>query len=316
MAVRWVGPTAGATPVEEIVDFTRGIIEATSDLVCAFKPQSAFFEAHGRAGWDALKATIEAVPDDVPVILDVKRGDIASTAEAYATACFRRAGCGRGDAQSLPGRRRGCAVPGAGREGRVHSLPDIEPGGRGPAEPGGRGRAAVLAGGVAGAGVGRRVSERGVGGGATYPAELAAVRARCPAMPILLPGIGAQGGDLEASVAAGVDASGGGLLVSASRLVIYASVGVDFASAARAEAERLREAITPRSVQRRRLALQRRLHTDLGRQGRAVLRCRSWSSALAMCWSCARRTPAAARAGRWCGLGRTLGWSAVGARTG
>ena len=81
-------PQPGRTPLDEIVPFTRAIIDATSDLVCAFKPQAAFFEAHGRAGWDALAATIAAVPDHVPVVLDAKRGDIGHVAEAYATACF------------------------------------------------------------------------------------------------------------------------------------------------------------------------------------------------------------------------------------
>ena len=79
--------------------------------------------------------------------------------------------------------------------------------------------------------------------GATDPAALAAVRARCPALPILLPGVGAQGGDLEAAVQAGLDADGAGLLLNASRSILYASAGADFAAAARAEAQRLRDAI-------------------------------------------------------------------------
>ena len=79
--------------------------------------------------------------------------------------------------------------------------------------------------------------------GATYPSELAAVRKRCPRMPLLLPGVGAQQGDLRAAVQAGLDADGGGILVGASRSVLYASSGSDFAGAARAEAQRLRDAI-------------------------------------------------------------------------
>ena len=96
----------------------------------------------------------------------------------------------------------------------------------------------------------RRVAERwnargncGLVVGATWPDELRAIRAAAPELPILVPGIGAQGGDLEASVRAGRDASGQGLLVSASRSVLYASGGADFAEAARAEAQRLSDAI-------------------------------------------------------------------------
>jgi len=236
-------PQPARTPVEEIVYFTRGIIEATSDLVCAFKPQSAFFEAHGRAGWDALKATIEAVPDDVPVILDVKRGDIASTAEAYATACFDALGA---DAVTLnPYLGRDAVAPFLARaeKGTFIICRTSNPGGADLQNLDVGGEPLFLRVASLVQEWGAEHQNAGLVVGATYPSELAAVRARCPALPILLPGIGAQGGDLEASVAAGVDAGGGGLLVSASRSVIYASAGADFASAARAEAERLREAI-------------------------------------------------------------------------
>ena len=236
-------PQPSRMPVDDVLTFTRAIIEATSDLVCAFKPQSAFFEAQGRAGWDALKATIEAVPDDVSVVLDVKRGDIASTAEAYATACFDVMGA---DAVTLN--------PYLGRDAVAPFLARAEKGAFilcRTSNPGGADLQSLDVGGeplylrVASL-VGEWGAEHGNAGlvvGATYPEELAAVRARCPSLPILLPGIGAQGGDLEASVAAGIDGQGGGLLVSASRSVIYASEGEDFAQAARAEAERLRDAI-------------------------------------------------------------------------
>jgi orotidine 5'-phosphate decarboxylase subfamily 2 len=81
-------PQPALMPIKDVERFCRTIIEATQDLVCLYKPQSAFFEAYGREGWDALKATIEAVPDEIPVLLDAKRGDIGSTAEAYASAGF------------------------------------------------------------------------------------------------------------------------------------------------------------------------------------------------------------------------------------
>ena len=81
-------PQLARMPVSDVGEFCRAIIEATQDLVCVYKPQIAFFEALGVDGWRVLKATIDAVPDDIPVLLDAKRGDVASTAEAYATACF------------------------------------------------------------------------------------------------------------------------------------------------------------------------------------------------------------------------------------
>ena len=233
-------PQPGRTPLDEIVPFTRAIIDATSDLVCAFKPQAAFFEAHGRAGWDALAATIAAVPDHVPVILDAKRGDIAHSAEAYATACFDALGA---DAVTVN--------PYLGRDAVAPFLARPDKGAFILCRTSNAGGADLQSLDVGGEPLFLRVASlvqewsaehhnAGLVVGATYPRELAAVRDRAPGLPILLPGIGAQGGDLEASVRAG---GGGGLLVSASRSVIYAADGPGFATAARAEAERLRAAI-------------------------------------------------------------------------
>lgn len=236
-------PHPGRTAVDEIVGFTCEIIEATADLVCAFKPQSAFFEAHGLAGWEALQATIEAVPDEVPVILDVKRGDIASTAEAYATACFDVMGA---DAVTLnPYLGRDAVAPFLARaeKGAFILCRTSNVGGADLQELEVEGEPLYLRVASLVESWGAEHDNAGLVVGATYPAELAAVRARAPRLPILLPGIGAQGGALEESVAAGVDASGGGLLVSASRSVIYAGEGAGRADGARAEATRLRAAI-------------------------------------------------------------------------
>ena len=235
-------PQPGRTPLDEIVPFTRAIIDATSDLVCAFKPQAAFFEAHGRAGWDALAATIAAVPDHVPVVLDVKRGDIGHVAEAYATACFDALGA---DAVTVN--------PYLGRDAVAPFLARPDKGAFILCRTSNAGGADLQSLDVGGEPLFLRVASlvqewgaehhnAGLVVGATYPRELAAVRDRAPGLPILLPGIGAQGGDLEASVRAG--GGGGGLLVSASRSVIYAGAGPGFATAARAEAERLRAAIS------------------------------------------------------------------------
>ena len=236
-------PQPQRTAADEILSFNTRVIEATADLVCAFKPQSAFYEVAGSVGWQALRDTIATVRRAAPnalVILDAKRNDIGNTAEAYASTAFDWFGADAvtinpylgGDsvapflARPAHGAFALCRTsnPGAGD---IQSLPMAE------------GEPLYLS-------VAERAREwgdahhrnLGLVVGATWPAELEQVRARCPEMPILLPGIGAQGGDLEASVAAGIDADGRGLLVSASRSVIYAGGS----EAIRAEASRLRAA--------------------------------------------------------------------------
>lgn len=236
-------PQPQRTPADEILDFNTRVIEATAGLVCAYKPQSAFYEVAGDAGWQALKDTIAAVrrlaPETV-VILDAKRNDIGNTAEAYAASAFDWFDADAvtinpylgGDAVAPFLRRhdRGAFAlcrtsnPGAA-DLQSLSMADGEPLYLTVAQQA------------------RRWGENNHGNlglvvGATWPEELKQVRARCPEMPILLPGIGAQGGDLAASVAVGVDAHGRGLLVSASRSVIYAGGAEEI----HAEASRLRVA--------------------------------------------------------------------------
>jgi orotidine-5'-phosphate decarboxylase len=229
-----------------LLAFNAAIVEATADLVCAYKPNAAFYDAHGPAGMEALIRTIALIHErapGVPVLLDAKRGDVANSGRLYARAVFDTCGADAVTVQPYQGADalapfleradRGVFVlcrtsnPGAGE------LQDL-PVGDGPL---------YLR-------VARRVAEgwnaRGNCGlvvGATWPDELRAVRAAAPELPILLPGVGAQGGDLEAAVRAGVDRRGAGLLVSASRGVLYASSGADFAAAARREAMRLRDAV-------------------------------------------------------------------------
>ncbi len=245
-------PDPARLPVADVLAFHRAIIDATADLVCAYKPNSAFFEALGADGWRLLKQTIEAIPSHIPVILDAKRGDVGNTARAYAQAAF---GFFNADAVTVspylghdavapflewPERAALvlCRTSNPGAPDLQDLLVDGEPLYL---------RVADLA---------RQWSaphhNGGLVVGATYPGELAAVRARCPDLPILLPGVGAQGGDLEASVRAGLDARGAGLLVSASRSVLYAAAagghyaaaaGGQYPAAARAEALRLRDAI-------------------------------------------------------------------------
>ncbi len=239
-------PWRPAMPVDDIAEFNRAIIAATSDLVCAFKPQWAFYEAEGVAGLEALHATIDAVPDDVPVVLDAKRGDIGNTAVAYAHAAFETWGA---DALTVnPYQGRDAAQPFLDRADRgvFVLVRTSNPGSAEFQDLQVRGPETVA---PFFEEVARQVvawNEHGNVGlvvGATVPDELARVRRIAGSMPILVPGVGAQGGDLEASVRNGTDVHGRRALIAAARSVIYASKGSDFAKAARAEAERLRDAI-------------------------------------------------------------------------
>lgn len=241
-------PQPERTPPAKILDFNRTVIEAVGECVCAFKPQSAFYEAAGPAGWEALVRTIELIRVQVPralVLLDVKRGDVANTARAYASAAFDQFGADAATINPYLGEDSAAPFLERPERGAFVLCRTSNPGSGDfqslPVAGGGRGEEALF----------ERVARRAAlwseqyGGnvglvvGATYPAELARVRALCPQLPILLPGIGVQGGDLEASLAAGLDASGRGLLVSASRSVIYAGGP----AAIRAEAKRLRSTI-------------------------------------------------------------------------
>ncbi len=233
-------------PGMTVADFNRAIIDATADLVCAYKPNIAFYEAQGRQGLDALYETIRHVPKAIPVICDAKRADIGNTSEAYAKALFeqlkvdavtvspylgfdsvepffknpdyfifllcRTSNKGASDFQSLL-----CDY-----EGKLQPLYEV---------------------------VARRASgwnknhNIGLVVGATYPDELKRIRQAHPAMILLIPGVGVQGGDLAQSVHFGVDKHLRGILINSSRQIIYASRGQDFAVAARKAAQALRDDI-------------------------------------------------------------------------
>lgn len=229
-----------------IVRFNRGIVEATADLVCAYKPNLGFYAALGLDGIAALVETRELIPSHIPVILDCKTNDMGDTAKGYARGYF--------DAWDFD------AITVNPYMGEDSLQPYLEYEGRGvlvlckTSNPGsGDFQDQPLADGerplfldvAARAAVWEETYPASVGlvVGATYPAQLAEVRAACPDLPILLPGIGAQGGELEGAVAAGVGQDGLDLMVSSSRGIIYAGTGPDFASRAREAAMELREAI-------------------------------------------------------------------------
>ena len=233
---------------DRIFEFCRQIVDATADLVCSFKPQIAYFAA-ARAE-DQLEALIEHIHrthPGVPVILDAKRGDIGSTAEQYAREAFERY---RADAVTLnPYMGRDSVEPYLAHAGKgvILLCRTSNPGGSDLQflELAGQPQAERLFEHVA-----RLVAEEWNAGGncglvvgATFPAEIARVRALVGDMPLLVPGIGAQGGDIAATVRAGATAGGAGLMLNSSRAILYAGSGEDFAAAARQAALDTRDAI-------------------------------------------------------------------------
>jgi len=226
--------------------FNKAIIEATCDLVCAYKLNLAFYEALGHEGLEAMKRTVKHIPDNIPVIGDAKRGDIGNTSRAYARAIFevfnfdaatvspylgfdsvepfieywdrgvfilcRTSNPGAVDFQNLPLQLKRKRLP-------LFEIVAL--------------RAAQW----------NKQGNIGLVVGATYPKELKLIRKNHPDMPLLIPGIGAQGGDPASAVGYGVDKRGRNALISSSRQIIYASKANDFAEAACQVASSLREQI-------------------------------------------------------------------------
>jgi len=229
-----------------VYEFNKAIIDATADLVCAYKPNIAFYEATGTPGLEALKKTRDYIPAEIPVIIDAKRGDIGNTAKAYARGLFEYYNFDAVTASPYLGfdslepfinyRDRGVFIlcrtsnPGAAD---FQSL-QVEIGG-----------------------IPKKLFEivaekvnmwnsRGNLGlvvGATYPQELKLIREKYPEIPLLIPGVGAQGGELEDVIRSGLDAKRERTIINSSRQILYASRGKDFAGAARKAAEELRDKI-------------------------------------------------------------------------
>ncbi|PPD57887.1 orotidine-5'-phosphate decarboxylase [Dehalogenimonas etheniformans] len=224
-----------------VFEFCKGIIDATYDLVCAYKPNAAFFEALRDDGCSTLKKVINTVPNNIPVILDAKRGDIGNTAKAYARSAFDELGANAVTVNPYMGfdslepfieySDKGIFVlcrtsnPGAAD---FQSL-----------DCGGKPLYQVVADKVESW---NRQGNLGLVVGATQPDELKAIRDAHPTLPLLIPGVGAQGGSLELSVKYGNTGDGLGI-INVSRQIIYASSGPDFAAAARTAALKLRDEI-------------------------------------------------------------------------
>lgn len=228
---------------EPMLPFAREIIDATKDLVCAYKPNLGFFLAEGAAGIVALERIVRYIPDDIPIILDGKFGDIGNTAEAYARGAFEQF---LADAVTLAPYMGGDSVrpflnyPGKGafvlsRTSNVNAGEFQNLNVAGEEAPGGEAMYERVA---------RRASVWNAEGpgscglvvGATAPEEMASIRQIAPELPFLIPGVGAQGGDLKFAVQHGRTNTGLGPVINASRSILYASRRVDFAEAARAAA--------------------------------------------------------------------------------
>ena len=246
-------PGAWAGDASKIFDFCAAIVDASHDLVCAFKPQIAYFAAHrAEDQLERLIDHIQRVAPAVPVILDAKRGDIGSTAAQYAREAFERY---RADAVTLsPYMGFDSIEPWLQHEGKglILLCRTSNPGGS-------ELQAQRLESGELlyehiarlAAGPWNRNGQLGLVVGATFPAEIERVRALAPTLPLLIPGVGTQGGDAAATVRAGwrgtllagQQQTTGAVIVNASRAVLYASAGADFAAAARTVAETIRQAL-------------------------------------------------------------------------
>jgi len=237
-------PDPARIPPETLTRYLCAIVGATSDLVCAYKPNLAFYEQYGEAGYAALRAVLQAIPDDIPTIADAKRGDIGHTAQAYAHAIFDELGFDASTVNPYGGQDSIEPFIQYAGKGVIIWCRSSNPGARDlqdlPVGPDATPLYQVIA---------RLANDWnvhdniGLVGGATYPDELAILRRICPTMPMLIPGVGRQDGQLERSVRAALDAKGAGIIVNASRAILYASGGPDFDQAARAQAQALRSEI-------------------------------------------------------------------------
>lgn len=238
-------PDGFAPDARGVANFCIEIVNATKDLVSSFKPNLPFFLSLGAEGLDTLRQVREAIPADIPMILDCKVNDLGDTARAWVKTAFDYIETDAIVVAPYMGEDALAPYFNSAGKGVIVLVKTSNPGS-------GDLQDLVLENGLP---LYMHVADRcrtwnstypadiGMVVGATWPDQLRAVRELCPNQVILLPGLGAQGGDVEASVQAGVDAQGGSLLCSSSRGILYASSGKDFAEAARTQAVKLRDQI-------------------------------------------------------------------------
>jgi orotidine-5'-phosphate decarboxylase len=242
-------PDPARMPVPDVFEFNQAIIDATAELVCAYKPNIAYYEAMGLSGLENLHKTVTHIRSAAPtavIIGDAKRGDIGPSAEAYSKALFEIWGF---DAITINAW--------GGRDTVTPFIKDPEKGvyvwcrGSNPGSTDFQDLQTVTNVGSMPLYLKMALAcqewntngNLGLVMGATVPQQLEEARTTCPTMPFLIPGVGAQGGDLESAIRQGTDSRGRGALINSSRGIIYASGGPDFAQAAAREANKLRTSI-------------------------------------------------------------------------
>jgi len=222
--------------------FNQKIIDSTSDLVCAYKPNMAFYEAQGSRGWESLRKTCSYIPKEIPIIIDAKRGDIGNTARMYAKAIFEEL---KGDAVTVsPYMGEDAVSPFLEYEDKCAFVLCLTSN---------KGANDFQLSEVEGKPFYEIVAEKvlswnakgncGLVVGATHPEQLKRIRQIAPSLPFLIPGIGAQAGDVESTVKFGTDENREMAVINSSRGILYASDQEDFDGAARQEALRLRDKI-------------------------------------------------------------------------
>ncbi len=285
-------PDPELMPGVDVLQFNKAIIESTCDLVCAYKPNLAFYEALGTEGLAILEKTVKYIPGDIPVIGDAKRGDIGNTARAYAKALFSVLGFDAATVNPYLGfdsiepfinyQDKGVFILCRTSNRGATDFQDVLNISIEPTPPNARyavsnlrvepekvevGEPVEIAFRLTNVGnvrasykitsellplyevIAQKARQWNIYGniglvvGATYPEDLKRVRSICPEMPLLIPGIGAQGGDLASAVGYGVDAQGEKAIINVSRQILYASKEKDFAQAARNMAEKIRKQI-------------------------------------------------------------------------
>ncbi len=243
-------PDPALMPVGDVFSFNKAIVDATHDLVCAYKPNFSFYEALGLTGLHALEQTvrhIRKVAPGVVLLADAKRGDVGNSATAYARALFTEWGFDAATVSPYLGGDTVAPFLDYSDKGVFVLCRTSNPGA-------GEFQDALVSGGdgdqrplyqlvAIRAMEWNRHGNLGLVVGATYPRELEEVRSICPDIPFLIPGVGSQEGDLAQAVRQGTDAGGRRALVSSSRGIIYASTGHDFAEAARRATHQLRDSI-------------------------------------------------------------------------
>jgi orotidine-5'-phosphate decarboxylase len=235
-------PLCLAESEDPLVEFNKAIINATVDYVAAYKLNTAFYEAYGTLGWQALQTSIKLVPEGTIVIVDAKRGDVGHTSSMYAHALFKEL-----DADAIT------ASPFLGRDSVTPFLSDPTKGvfflcltsnpGSADFQRFASGSCMLFEHVAATVADWNELNNCGLIVGATHPGEMAKIRQLAPQLPFLIPGIGAQGGDIAQSVMYGTDEKGELALFNSSRGIIYKSNDPNYADMARREAKLLRDVI-------------------------------------------------------------------------